>query len=366
MTGRRHIVRTGESLWRIAEETLGHGARWPRIWRYNNRAAVIRVTGRGIPNPDLIYPGQILLIPILPNTGVTRLSGSAPAPASGHGPAGAVLTAPSSNPKVPGGGPLSRQLPHAQSPISIKYRLDDIKFPPIVQPGLIMEVRMTGDVLLMTQKAYPAVYVTQRRELEFQAVSQANQALNSLINDTRLIYDSRENKLTYRAMLVTKSSTPNAPAMAMGMQIDSMSPVPKLRFEFRFPKLQGSLPLFNYSAIDIKIVVELTPKREDEPRNTAQPARIAQPATNWQRVLGTGLLVTAGALVVGTLVEDFFTAGAGIADDAPSFAAAAGAVARGLQMIRGAVLLPAAATAAAVSLSVRFEGGGQGAVQPTF
>jgi hypothetical protein len=56
--------------------------------------------------------------------------------------------------------------------------------------------------------------------------------------------------------------------------------------------------------------------------------------------------------VVATLVEDFFTAGTGFVDDAPSFVAASAAVARGLQMIRG---LPTASAAAAVTLSVHLE-----------
>jgi hypothetical protein len=34
------------------------------------------------------------------------------------------------------------------------------------------------------------------------------------------------------------------------------------------------------------------------------------------------LCVVGGLIIVGTLVEDFFTGGAGILDDAPSFAAA--------------------------------------------
>ena len=44
---------------------------------------------------------------------------------------------------------------------------------------------------------------------------------------------------------------------------------------------------------------------------------------NWERVVGTGLIVGAGLLVAGTVVEDVVTGGAGIADDPASLAAAA-------------------------------------------
>jgi hypothetical protein len=47
-----------------------------------------------------------------------------------------------------GGRSLGDELKEISSPISIKYRLDDVRLPPIVQPGYTLEVRMTGDVLL--------------------------------------------------------------------------------------------------------------------------------------------------------------------------------------------------------------------------
>lgn len=71
MLGDRYVVERGDSLWKIAAKTLGGGKQWPRIWRYNNRPAVVRVTGRSIPNPDLIYVGQLLLIPRLPTERMT-------------------------------------------------------------------------------------------------------------------------------------------------------------------------------------------------------------------------------------------------------------------------------------------------------
>jgi nucleoid-associated protein YgaU len=61
MLGDRYIVVQGDNLWRIAAKTLGGGKQWPRIWRYNNRRAVVRVTSRAVPNPDLIHVGQVLL-----------------------------------------------------------------------------------------------------------------------------------------------------------------------------------------------------------------------------------------------------------------------------------------------------------------
>ena len=48
------VVVRGDSLWRISEHTYGHGIRYPTI--YNANRDKIR-------DPDLIYPGQIFVLP---------------------------------------------------------------------------------------------------------------------------------------------------------------------------------------------------------------------------------------------------------------------------------------------------------------
>ena len=58
--GKTYIVKYREvntdCLWRIAEfkEIYGDPFLWPKIWQRNQKM---------IPNPDLIYPGQKLIIP---------------------------------------------------------------------------------------------------------------------------------------------------------------------------------------------------------------------------------------------------------------------------------------------------------------
>jgi nucleoid-associated protein YgaU len=47
-------VQPGDTLWVIAELTLGNGARWPEIYRVNRNK---------IRNPRRIHPGQVLVVP---------------------------------------------------------------------------------------------------------------------------------------------------------------------------------------------------------------------------------------------------------------------------------------------------------------
>ena len=410
MLGERYVVRKGDSLWRVAERKLGSGTQWTRIWKYNNRPEVVRVTGRKIPNPDLIYIGQVILIPTVP--GVKRKplpAGTPPSPHIEAQPEHALLPSarndmPQSRPAAPqsnhttvtsrpsggGGGTLLDRLPNESSPIALKYKLDDIKFPPRDVGTAIIEVRMTGDVILMTKKQYPVTYVTSRGEIELQVTREANYAFGQLIDDCRFIYDPAKKQVTLRSMLVSQSNVPGAVSTAIGVEMNTSTLVPKLRAEIRLPKLEGSLEPFRYVAMDVKVVIEITPKyqppasppgallpspRADQvfgPKPVTGPFSAPMPApapvhvepgsgTNWTKVIGVGLIAVAGLVVVGTLVEDFFTAGAGAVDDPASFALAGASLRQGMAMLAGAaVVLPKAKLPANVrqKSTVTLSGGG--------
>jgi hypothetical protein len=425
MLGERYVVTKGDSLWRIAERKLGSGTQWTRIWKYNNRPEVSRVTGRTIPNPDLIYIGQVILIPVVPGMKQKPLpAGTPPSPHVEAQPENAPLPssridlpqsrpttlttpqsqrpgvpqstpqsqrpgAPQSRPSTPapnggGGTTLSDRLRHEMSPIAIKYKLNDLAFPPRDVGTAIIEVRMTGDVILMTKKQYPVTYVTSRGELELQVTREMNHAFGQLIEDCRFIYDPVKKQVTLRSMLVSQSNVPNSVSTAIGVEMNSSTLTPKLRAEIRLPKLQGSLAHYDYVAMDVKIVIEITPKYQPPapPGNPSPrldhifaPGRVPTPVTgpfvmprpatpapapvhlepesgtNWKMVIGVGLVTFAGLVVVGTLVEDFFTAGAGVADDPASFALAGASFRQGMAMMaRTAAVLPRARVPAAIQL----------------
>lgn len=50
----KYIVQPGDTLWSIARRFIGCGARWPMIYSCNRRC---------IKDPDLIYPGQTIVVP---------------------------------------------------------------------------------------------------------------------------------------------------------------------------------------------------------------------------------------------------------------------------------------------------------------
>lgn len=51
-----YTVKPGDSLWKIAQRFTGSGARWSEMWAINKSRSRSK-------NPDLIYPGEVFLIP---------------------------------------------------------------------------------------------------------------------------------------------------------------------------------------------------------------------------------------------------------------------------------------------------------------
>jgi len=56
-----HVVVEGDSLWKIAEKFYGNGGHFMEIYLVNEDQ---------LKNPHLIYPGQVLKIPVLKNKGI--------------------------------------------------------------------------------------------------------------------------------------------------------------------------------------------------------------------------------------------------------------------------------------------------------
>jgi nucleoid-associated protein YgaU len=67
LPGTNYTVQQGDTLSKIAQQAYGDGNLWPKIYEANKP-----VIG---PNPNLIRPGEVLRIPILPGTNYTVQQG---------------------------------------------------------------------------------------------------------------------------------------------------------------------------------------------------------------------------------------------------------------------------------------------------
>jgi Tfp pilus assembly protein FimV len=63
VSDRVHVVRSGESLWSIAEDLLGPGASTAQIARAVERLWALNAERIGSGDPDVIVSGQRLVVP---------------------------------------------------------------------------------------------------------------------------------------------------------------------------------------------------------------------------------------------------------------------------------------------------------------
>ncbi|WP_435237179.1 LysM peptidoglycan-binding domain-containing protein [Psychromonas sp. PT13] len=284
-----YLVKNGDTLWDISAKYLGSPLDWPFLWRYNNRRSVIAITGKKIQNPDLIYPGQKLLIPSTGNA-IANVSRSP-----------TLLNKPKQS--------LKSQLPNIKSPISFSYSLNDIS-QYITSPGIMIEIKLKGNIVLSTQNSYPINYVINNKQLETKVNSSANNAFSSLTSETKVAIDG--NKVTVGSKIISKSSKPNVPSTAIGIQMSSNSPIPKIHYEIQLPELKGKINEFNYLADKVTFIIEVTRFEDKSAKDT-----------EWPKTVAIGLTTAALVTVVGTLVEDAFTGSAGVIDDPFCFSVAA-------------------------------------------
>lgn len=362
MQGDRYTVRRGDNLCRIAHATLGRAREWPRIWKYNNRPEVVRITGRSIPNPDVLYLGQLILIPRFAAEPVARPSttqqsfdhlptaiefGSSDVPKAGENARLRVVS------KSPSKETLSERLQRLRLPVAYKFELDPLQWPVQNIGVATVRVSMSGDVLLVGKESYPANMVVSGGKLEGQLSTEANHAFGKLVNENTFSYEPGEKRITMKSMLIAQSSTPNTPAAAVGIELDSGSAMPKMRAEIKLPRLDGQIGIFKYAATDVTVALEITPNpqapkpgqsaRDREvqvrvPQGVEVPASVTASASRGasaELLIGAGIVLTGGAIMFGTVIEDFLTWGVGILDDAPTLSIGAATIATGLAVMRG-------------------------------
>lgn len=349
MFGERYIVKKGDNLWRIAASTLGRGKEWPRIWRYNNRPEVVRHTGRKIPDPDRIYVGQLLMIPRLITLPVARDPASVSEPA-GLRPAESSVNAAApqslSKEPAPAAGsastPLRDQLSRLKIPLIFRFRLGEHSWPPQDVGTAVIRVVMSGEVLLKTKESYSANVVVSSRDIEGQIAREANHALGKLIAEQKFAFDPATKKVTLSSMLISQSNAPNTVAMAIGTELSSDSPIPKLKAEIKLPTLQGTISGFEYVAVDVSVALEVTPRLPPAAPQSLSVERVSgrvavpapAPATDpWVVALGAGIVAGCAVVLIANLVEDVATGGLGLANDPLVFSTTGVALARGLAMM---------------------------------
>lgn len=308
LDGIAHTVKQGETLWSIANDKLGGGDQWPRIYSFTNSKHCQSLGASRISDPDFLTPGMIIRLPLVPGV---------PTPKSG-----------TQDDCPPANYSMQDEGKKKTKSTTFGYDLEDS--PPVIfmGPGYKATIKLKGTLILSAKHKAPLAYVgnsglTAKREMEADAI------IAQLIAAQSFSFDPKTNKMTYKNMLIVRSHYAFVPKFAIGSKMDFTDFTPKIFGEIYYPKLQGEIQDWAFIVAKFKISIEVEPSTFPGTNPTDQkpgdnmvpytPAPQYDPTKDW--VLMTAYVVAAG-IITATIIEDFLTLGAGVADDPASLALA--------------------------------------------
>ena len=323
MLGKLYVVKDGDTLSGIAAAHLGNPARWPEIYEHNNSAAVTNRTGMKITDPDLIFINQNIYIP------------------GGQNPRGSSV---GTNKLTPKPKPYAGKTKAASKVRSIPFKYDLNKLPPITvaSPTYVATIVLNGSITLQDRNSIDIAAIT-RSGFQVAAKRPADYALGKLVAESQVGLDAETGKITFECGITFHSDHPRALTTKVAAGTSSITGLPVLKGSIGTPSIKGKVDQFVYLTSGLSIDIELTPR---PPSTSAQRMAAPRFKPEYSRALEPGALInmdilTASALISGAIVicvatvgEDIATWGAGILNDAPSFAAASAMFTSGMTIIK--------------------------------
>jgi hypothetical protein len=319
-----YIVKRGDTLWDLAGRYLNDSTRWPEIWHFNNNqysSPDIRAKfkpSRYIDNPDLIFVGQKILIPV----GENRRQTIKPKPnEKGNSPA----------------KNKARLIPY-------KYELERKLFESFLPGGFKATITIKGAITIQSEKIVDWVEFN-REGFDVKVAREYQTPLNKLVSEYQLGINEKTKQIDFSCGVTTNSKAPYATKFQSKVSINPLTGMPKYTTTITYPEIKGKLNEYFYTATGYSVSIEIEKqgniaRRVPVPVPVRQPVAVKAPPRNqspdWVYATGMLLLVGAAVVVVATVAEDIITMGAGTADDPASFALAATMTSRGLALLRGA------------------------------
>lgn len=317
-----YIVKKGDTLWDLAGKYLDDPTRWPEIWHFNNReysSPKIKSKvkpSRYIDNPDLIFIGQHILIPVGDN----------------H------RQAIKSSPQEKGNTPAKSRV----RMIPFKYELGTKIFEAYLPGGFKATITIKGSITIQSEKTVDWLEFN-KEGFEVKVAREYETPLNQLVSEYNLGVNEKTKQIDFSCGVTVNSKTPYATKYQSKVSIDPLSGLPKYTTTIMYPEIKGKLNNYFYIANGFSVEIEIVKqgdiaRRIPVPITKPVPVKLPQQTSSsgWRYAGGVLLIVGAVVVVVATVVEDIGTGLTGTADDPASFSLAATMTERGLALLRGA------------------------------
>jgi len=322
-TSTAYIIKKGDTLWDLAEKYLGDPLRWPEIWHFNNKTYASNIRSKmkpsmNIKNPDLIFIGQQILLPISNNQ---RQSISASPTEKGNSPAKDKVFL-----------------------IPYKYEIEKKIFETYLAGGFKGTIKIKGSLTIQSDK--PVSWAEfNKGGLDIKVAKEYETPLNKLVSEFQLGINERTKQIDFSCGVTIHSKTSFSPKYQANVSLNPLTGMPKYVTTISYPEVKGKLDSYVYTATGYSVSIEIE-KLPDSARRAPRPLLVRQSVMTQMPIKNTGpdwvytggilLLVGAAGVIVATIVEDIVTLGVGLADDPASFALAAAMANRGMTLLQGA------------------------------
>lgn len=331
MFGKQYIVKQGDTLWDIAEAHLGDPYLWPTIYDHNNTPSISSITGTRIADPDIIFVGQTIYIPVAVEAPASSSPPTVKSPVS--------MAAPKTPKPQKSFGGTGRTPPKTKfRSIPFKYDLEGLPEITVNTPAFEATVSLKGSITIQSLNAVDFANIS-LEQFEINAEKETDTIFGKLINDSKIGYNEKTNSVSFECALTIHSDQPHglSTTLAWAMGTENLLPMPILKASIETPSLSGVIDNHLFEVSGLQVEIEIKPKlRKKPPSDPLTPlpyATVPVPEPSYDWVYGTGLIVGAIALGVATIAEDIATLGWGVADDVPSFILARQMFSSGVRMM---------------------------------
>lgn len=291
-TGVEYTVKKGDTLWDIAQEKLGSGEEWPRIYAFNNRSNILKLGGKRIANPDLIYPGDIIRLPIHFASAVERSAANSNSASSRE------------NTAVKTDINLSNDIKRRRYPVTYGYKLEKVPVSTTKIPGFVVKARMEGSIFLSSLDKVPLAYIG--NDMMIKSIKLKSDIIaEKLISNFSFAFDHKTKSISVKNMLVIKSSNKDYTSkVSFGPQLSNRGI--SFAAEVYYPNIKGQIDGWKFVGSNVKFVFEITP---DNSINTPTTIPISPPVSSpyfrpsvktpevpWKTIFVVGLVGVAFAL----------------------------------------------------------------------